>query len=202
MVAKVQAQIDTANARLKSLEADERNIRAKINQIEGRVMQSSQTEGALSTLLRDYDNAKVAYAEIKAKLDNSKIAKNIEMENKGERFVLIEAPLLPEKPIKPNRILIILAGFFGAIVAAIGLAVLMEAFDKRIRGVDQLAAIMKIQPIATIPYITTEAELKQKKTAVSNTLRSAFVLILLILLFVHFLVSPLDVTVSKILAKF
>lgn len=202
MVAKVQAQIDTANARLKSLEADERSIRAKINQVEGRVMQSSQTEGALSTLLRNYDNAKVAYAEIKAKLDNSKIAKSIEMENKGERFVLIEAPLLPEKPIKPNRLLIILAGFFGAIVAAIGLAVLLEAFDKRIRGVDQLAAIMKIQPIATIPYITTEAELKQKKYVVSYTLSAIFIITLLILLIVHLFVLPLDIAVSKILARF
>jgi len=202
MVAKVQAQIDTANARLKSLEADERNIRSKISQTEGRVMQSAQTEGALSTLLRDYDNAKIAYVEIKAKLDNSKIAKNIEMENKGERFVLIEAPLLPEKPIKPNRLLIILAGFFGAIVAAIGLAVLMEAFDKRIRGVDALAAIVKLQPIATIPYITTEAELKQKKHAVSYGLKSVLIIALLILLIVHFFVSPLDIVVSKILARF
>jgi uncharacterized protein involved in exopolysaccharide biosynthesis len=202
MVAKVQAQIDTANARLKSLEADERNIRAKIGQIEGRVMQSAQTEGALTTLLRDYDNAKIAYAEIKAKLDNSKIAKNIEMENKGERFVLVEAPLLPEKPIKPNRLLIILAGFFGAIAAAVGLVVLMEAFDKRIRGVDALAAIMKIQPIATIPYITTKAELKQKTHMVSYASLSVLIITLLILLLVHFFVLPLDIMVSKILARF
>ena len=202
MVAKVQAQIDTANARLKSLEADERNIRAKIGQIEGRVMQSAQTEGALTTLLRDYDNAKIAYAEIKAKLDNSKIAKNIEMENKGERFVLVEAPLLPEKPIKPNRLLIILAGFFGAIAAAVGLVVLMEAFDKRIRGVDALAAIMKIQPIATIPYITTKAELKQKTHMVSYASLSVLIITLLVLLLVHFFVLPLDIMVSKILARF
>lgn len=202
MVAKVQAQIDTANARLKSLEAEEQDIRAKIGQTEGRVIQSSQTEGALSTLLRDYDNAKIAYAEIKAKQDNSKLAKNIEMENKGERFVLVEAPLLPEKPIKPNRIMIILAGFFGAIVAAIGLAVLMEAFDKRVRGVEALAAIMKIQPIATIPYITTQSELKHKKLVASYILYSVLIGILFVLLIVHFFVMPLDEMITKISAKF
>ncbi len=202
MVAKVQAQIDTANARLKSLEAEEQDIRVKIGQTEGRVIQSSQTEGALSTLLRDYDNAKFAYAEIKTKQDNSKLAKNIEMENKGERFVLVEAPLLPEKPIKPNRLLIILAGFIGAIFSAIGLAVLMESFDKRIRGVDALAAIMKIQPIATIPYITTKAELKYKKLVASYIMYGTLIVTLLVLLLVHLFVMPLDEIVTKILAKF
>lgn len=202
IVSKVQAQIDTANARLKSLEAEEQAIRSKINQTEGRVIQSSQTEGALSTLLRDYDNAKFAYAEIKTKLDNSKLAKNIEMENKGERFVLVEAPLLPEKPIKPNRLLIIIAGLFGAVIASIGLALALESFDKRVSGVDALAAIMKIQPIATIPYITTKAELKNKKLLTSYIVSSIVVMTLVVLLIVHFFVMPLNELISKIVARF
>ena len=202
MVAKVQAQIDTANARLNALKMEEASIRAKISQTEGLVMQSAQTEGTLGALLRDYDNAKAAYAEIKAKLDNSKLVKNIELENKGERFVLTEAPIFPEKPIKPNRLLIILAGFLGAIVAAIGLAVLMEALDKRVRGVDVLASIMKIQPMATIPYITNKAELKRKKYIVIYTLFSILITVILILFLVHFFLMPLDVLTTKILSRF
>ncbi len=202
MVAKVQAQIDTANARLNALKMEEASIRAKISQTEGLVMQSAQTEGTLGALLRDYDNAKAAYAEIKAKLDNSKLVKNIEMENKGERFVLTEAPIFPEKPIKPNRLLIILAGFLGAIAAAVGLAVLMEALDKRVRGIDVLASIMKIQPMATIPYITNKAELKRKKYIVIYTLFSILITVILILFLVHFFLMPLDVLTTKILSRF
>ena len=202
MVSKVQAQIDSANARLRTLQLDEGNIRSKIRQIEGLVLQSAQTEGALGTLERDYENAKTAYAEIKAKQDNSKIAQNIEMENKGERFVLIEAPLLPQKPIKPNRILIILAGFFGAIAGAIGFAVLLEAIDNRVRGVDALVSIMKIQPMATIPYITNKAELKRNKNFIYNILTIILILIILTLLLVHFFIMPLDIVMSKIVARF
>lgn len=202
MVSKVQAQIDSANARLRSLEADESNIRGRIRQIEGLVLQSAQTEGALGTLERDYENAKTAYAEIKAKQDNSKIAQNIEMENKGERFVLIEAPLLPQKPIKPNRILIILAGFFGAIGGAIGFAVLLEALDTRVRGVDALVSIMKIQPMATIPYITNKGEIKRNRNFIYNVLTMALILLILTLLLVHFFIMPLDILMSKIIAKF
>lgn len=202
MVAKLQAQIDTANARLKSLENEERSIRAKINQTEVRVLQSSQTEGVLGALLRDYDAAKAAYTEIKVKQDNSKIEKNIEMENKGERFVLIEEPLLPEKPIKPNRLLIIFAGFFGAVASAIALAVLIEALDNRVRGVESLAAIMKLQPLTSIPYIYTEAELQQKKHIVSYTLLSILTIIIVLMLLAHLFIMPLNTLITQILARF
>lgn len=202
MVAKLQAQIETANSRLKSLELEEGSIRARINQTEGRVIQSSQTEGVLATLLRDYETAKAAYAEIKIKQDNSKVEKNIEMENKGEKFVLIEAPLLPEKPIKPNRILIILIGFFGAIAGSISTAISLEALDKRVRGVDALASIMKLQPIATIPYILTQAEIQRRKDLAFNMFRNVLIGIVVILLMVQFFVMPLDILTSKIMARF
>lgn len=202
MVEKVQAQIDSANARLKSLNDDQASIRARISQTEGRVMRSAQTEGALGAILREYENAKTAYAEIKTKLDNSKIAKNIEMENKGERFVLVEAPVFPKKPIEPNRILIIVAGFFGAIAFAVALAILTETLDKRVRGVDTLASIMKIQPMATIPYITNKAELSRKKYIVIYTVVGILASLLFVMAIVHFFVMPLNVLMAKIIARF
>ena len=201
-IAKVQAQIDAANVRLKTLQVEESNIRSKIRQTEGGVIQSAQTEGALGKLERDYEIAKTAYAEVKAKQDASKTAQNIEMQNKGERFVLIQAPLLPTKTIKPNRWLIIIAGFFGSIVAAIGLVVMLEMFDKRIRGVDALTSVMKIQPMAVIPYITNKAEVKKRKYIVFLTLASVIFIILIISLIVHLFIMPLDVLTAKISARF
>jgi succinoglycan biosynthesis transport protein ExoP len=124
------------------------------------------------------------------------------MENKGERFVLIEEPLLPEKPIKPNRLLIIIAGFFGAIAGAIALAVLIEALDKRVRGVESFAAIMKLQPLTSIPYIYTKAELERKKNIVSYTLFSILTIIIVLLLLLHLFIMPLNTLTTLILARF
>lgn len=202
MIAKIQAQIESGNAKLNLLERQESTIRKKMAQIEGRVIQSAQTEGELGTLLRDYENAKAAYADLKAKQDNAKIAKNIEMENKGERFVVSEAPILPEKPIKPNRILLLLAGFFGSIAAAIGSAILLEMLDSRIRGVDSLAAIMKMQPIATIPYIKNPAEEAQKKRILASKLIAVALALLAALILVHLFVMPLGDLLTKLTAKF
>ena len=202
MVAKIQAQIETANAKLKSLDREEAGVRAKMSQLEGRVMQTAQTEGELGKLMRDYDNAKAAYAELKVKQDSAKIAKNIEMENKGERFVLTEAPILPEKPIKPNRIMLLILAFLGSIFCAIGLAVILELLDNRVRGVTALASIMKMQPIAAIPYITTVSEIKEKNQQLKKLVLRILTIAIVAMLLVHFLIQPLDQIADKILAKF
>ena len=201
MVAKVQAQIDSANARLNLLQRQESTIRNKMSQIEGRVIQSAQTEGELGTLMRDYDNAKAAYAELKTKQDNAKIANNIEMENKGERFVITEAPILPTAPIKPNRKMLVIAGLFAAIFAGIGSAVLLEMLDGRIRGVEALTAIIKMQPIATIPYITNSNEEARKKRKLISKLIVICLLVLLLLVVVNF-IYPLGGFLTNVLAKF
>jgi hypothetical protein len=93
-------------------------------------------------------------------------------------------------------------GFFGAVVGSVGLVVLMEALDSRVRGVDALASIMKIQPIATIPYITNLAEIKRKKHIVSYTFFVTLVIIAVILLGVHIFVEPLNELTTKLIARF
>jgi len=202
MVAKVQAQIETANDRLASLKAEEANIRAKISQAENSLMRSAQTEGEIGSLIREYENAKTAYNEIKAKFESAKIAKNIEVENKGERFVLIEAPLLPESPIKPNRKLIIIGGLVASILASVGLVILMDLMSKGVRGVDAIASVMGIQPIAAIPYIKSDAEEKRKIYMMYYVVFGVVSMVLIALLVIHFFVMPLDILMSKIVARF
>lgn len=202
VVAKIQAQIETAKDRLESLKSEEASIRARISQAENSIMQSAQTEGEMGALIREYENAKLAYNDIKSKLENSKITKNIEIENKGERFVLIEAPVLPESPIKPDRPKIIAAGFVGSIVASIAIAILMELMGKGVRGVDSFASIMNIQPMVAIPYIVSRAEEKRKKQILWYFVLGTVCLIIFLLIIVHFFVMPLDLVASKIVARF
>ncbi len=202
MVSKVQAQIDTANAKLRALAAEEESIRGRIRQVESLISRSSQTEGGLVTLMRDYENAKISYENVKTKLVSAEMNQNLELENKGERFVLVEAPLPADKPIKPNRILLLLGGILGSIVGAILLAILMEKFDKRIRGVDSITAVLKMQPLATIPYIANQAEINRKKYMIWYVGSRILLGIIVICVLVHFFVMPLDVLASKVIAKF
>ena len=108
-----------------------------------------QTPGvaqSLDVLIRDRDSAQRKFDEIRNKKMNAQIAKNLESENKSERFNLLEPPILPEKPFKPNRVKIIVLGFFLALGSSGGMLMALITFDRRVRGVDALAMCWVIAP--------------------------------------------------------
>ena len=202
VVAKIQAQIEAAKARLTSMQEQKRSIQAKVAQLQSQVVQSPQVEKELFGLMRDYENAKSKYEEVKSKQINAKIAENLEQDNKAERFSMLEPPIFPDKPIKPNREKIAALGFFAGIAAAVALVALLETMDKTVRGSEALMAIIRMRPLVVIPYITTESELKRKKNITRYVLVAFLVTIVLIMLIIHFLFIPLDLLLAKILARF
>jgi len=202
VTAKVQAQIEAAKVRLNSLAQQRKSLESRVDQLQAQVTLSPQVERGLFTLMRDYENAKTKYEEVKSKQINAKIAENLEQENKAERFSMLEPPIFPDKPIKPNRKKIIALGFGGGLAGALALAVLLEALDRRVRGVEALTALINMRPLVIIPYISTNSELKRRKNFNKYILISIFATILISLLIIHFVFMPLDLLIVKLMARF
>ncbi|EUJ10279.1 uncharacterized protein involved in exopolysaccharide biosynthesis [Methylophilaceae bacterium 11] len=202
MVAKVQAQIQAAKARLESLAEQKIAMRKRVDQLQARISMSPEVEKGLFKLMRDYENAKTKYEEVKSKQINAKIAENLEQENKAERFTMLEPPIFPEKPVKPNRKKVIGLGVFGGIAAALGLVFLLETINARVRGVDALESITKVRTLVTLPYINTQAEINRKKHFYRYLFLGFLAFILISSIIVHFLIMPLDLLIVKILNRF
>ncbi|CAG0963489.1 hypothetical protein MTYP_00859 [Methylophilaceae bacterium] len=201
MVGKVQSRIDAAQSRIASLDRDEASLRSKLAQLESQMYRTSQTEGALNTMLRDYENAKKRFEEVSAKEVEAQMSENLELENKGDRFTLLETPLLPEYPTKPNRLLIIAVGFFGSIAASVGFALFLESIDKRVRGLENLTSALQIRPLAAIPYVSTVAEVRRQKFLTKYSIIGLIVFLAVLLLLIHLFVIPLDELISKVMNR-
>ena len=123
----------------------------------------------------------------------ARLAANMETDRKGERLTLIEPPLPPEKPVSPNRPLIITFGVFAALVlgaAAVGIA---EALDKTIRSRTALERVTQLSTLGIIPPIVTATDQRRdtrRKLALVATASGAVVIGVIA---VHFLFMPLDV---------
>ena len=202
VIAKVQAQIEAAKVRLNSLAQQRKSLESRVDQLQAQVTLSPQVERGLFTLMRDYENAKSKYEEVKSKQINAKIAENLEQENKAERFSMLEPPIFPDKPIKPNRKKVIALGFGAGIAGALALAILLETLDRRVRGVEALTSLINMRPLVIIPYISTNAEVKRRKNFNKYMLISILAIIAIALLIIHFLIMPLDLAIAKLMARF
>jgi polysaccharide chain length determinant protein (PEP-CTERM system associated) len=164
--AKVEARIDTTNDRLKSLRQQESELRANRSALEKDIIAAPQVERGIATLMRDHETAQKKYDELRTKEMGAKLSENLEGEQKAERFSLLEAPLLPDTPIRPNRGKIVLIGLFAALGVSMGLAFLLEMLHPRIRGSAALSVVLRQKPLVVIPYMDTDAEKIRKKQGI------------------------------------
>lgn len=197
----IQAKVDAANARLESLGQQKKMLQSKIAQNERAMLQTPKAAQELAVLVRDRDSAQKKYEELLGKKVNAQIAQSMESENKSERFELLEPPILPEKAFKPDRVKIVVMGFFLAIASAGGVIMLLETFDKRVRGVEAFTHVVGHRPLVVIPYFPAQEDEVAKKRMRIRMLVAMVVAVVAILALLHFLYMPLDILLVKILAR-
>jgi uncharacterized protein involved in exopolysaccharide biosynthesis len=201
-VAKAQARITAAEARIKSLADQKQQILGKIAEYEAQIIETPQVERGLVTVMRDHDNARKKYEEIRTKEMSAKISESLEQENKAERFVLLESPLMPEKPVRPNRKKVVAMGFLLAPVGAGALVMLLEMMSQRVRGAQALASVLGRRVLVSIPYIHTKAELARRRKWRMLLIVIGVATIAIFLVLLHFLYMPLDLLMFKALGRF
>jgi hypothetical protein len=79
----------------------------------------------------------------------------LETEQKGERFTMVEAPRLPAKPYKPNRLAIVVVGLVLGIMAGVGLNLGLGYVDDRIYSSDLLSHVTGLPVLVGVPMIVT-----------------------------------------------
>jgi polysaccharide chain length determinant protein (PEP-CTERM system associated) len=201
-VAKAQARIAAAEASIKSLADQKQELLSKIDAYEAQILETPQVERGLVTLMRDHDNARKKYEEIRTKEMSAKISESLEQENKAERFVLLEPPLMPEKPERPNRKKVVALGFVLAPAGAGALVMLLEMMSQRVRGVAALTSVLGRRVLVAIPYIHTQAELSRRRKWRMLLIVSGVVMVTVLLVLVHLFYMPLDLLIFKTLARF
>lgn len=193
-LAKIKTQIETANVRLDSIASQKRSMNRQVVMLQRQILRIPQVESGLSKLQRNYDNAKVKYEDVKAKQINAKIAENLALADKGERFILKQSPELPKYRESPKRSVLMAMGLVGSMIFGFLLAFLLEMLDSRVRGQATVASIVGTKLLAVIPYIETQAELSKKKKLVGFFSVGLIILVVLCLIaaIVHFFVTPLN----------
>ena len=199
--AKVMAQVAASDVRLRSLREQRETLDKKIAELQDIVVQTPQVERGLKALSRDYDNELKKYDEIRSKQMEAQVAENLEEEKKAERFSLLEPPLLPETPVKPNRKKILAMGLFLAVASGGGVTVLREVLDQSVRGVRTVAAILGQPPLAVIPYLTTTQELRERARRRIWWVILTVLMLVAVGLAVNFLYKPLDILFMKALTR-
>ena len=198
----LKAQLDRVDSQVKAYRLQAVRLKAKITRIDKRLMETPEVARRYEALRLDRNATAKQYQLLLAKQTDAAIAQQLEQDQKGERFVLIDPPQLPERPIEPNRLAILLLGFVLSLGGGVGTAATLESMDRSVRGVKGVVAILEAPPLAAIPYMENEADQARRRHRRRMTWIAWIAVIVAALLLVQFFWIPLDVLWFRVLNKF
>lgn len=126
--------------------------------LEGSIAQTPKVEMALNALNRRYANLQTQYQSTVAKQAEAATGEKLEVNRKSERFEVLEQAQIPEKPISPNRKLIAAGGGAASAGLALGLVILLELINTRVRTSADLLRHLELRPVATVPMIRNRVD--------------------------------------------
>jgi polysaccharide chain length determinant protein (PEP-CTERM system associated) len=131
---------------------DQAAIEAQLRTYQERVASSPEIEEEYKAITRDNQTAQNFYNSLLAKMEDSKMATDLEKRQQGESFKVMDEPNLPESPMFPKRPVFV----GGGLAAGLGLGLLiigiLEYMDTAVRSERDIWAFTKLPTLGVIGF--------------------------------------------------
>jgi succinoglycan biosynthesis transport protein ExoP len=155
VVAQVQGQLKSNQVEISNREHSIAALKVKMDEYQGRLNQEPIREQQLADLTRGYDQSQANYDDLLKKKNESAMATSMVMQQRGERFQVIDPPSFPQKPDFPNRLKFCGIGLGIGLALGIVVAGAFEFMDRRVYNEKDLKKLLPAEVIAEIPAIVS-----------------------------------------------
>jgi polysaccharide chain length determinant protein (PEP-CTERM system associated) len=177
-IAQTRSQLEANRLEIANLSKEETQLKASLAQYQNRLNLTPVREQQLTGLLRDYDLQKQNYTDLVNKELQSQLATNLEKDQGGRQFRLVDPPSLPVVPSSPKRLKINLGGAVGGVILGLALAFLMAMRDRSFHAEKQLSQRFGLPLVVGVPMLLTPSEKRYRAWRASFEWLAGSVLVL------------------------
>jgi polysaccharide chain length determinant protein (PEP-CTERM system associated) len=164
-VAQLRSQLDARRVEIENLSREERRLKGVIAGYESRLNNTPVREAQQAGIVRNTEALRQEYADLQKKEQESQLATNLEKEQGGQQFRLVDPPVLPSKPSSPKRFKLSLAAVAGGLFLGIALALFLELRDTSFYSEKELSGFLEPPFVVGIPALPTRAETQGQRRA-------------------------------------
>jgi len=157
-VQQMRAQIRAMDLGIAQKKRDQAEVQAQLRTYQDRVASSPAVEEEYKSITRDNQTAQAFYDDLLNKLNQSKMATDLERRQQGEQFRVMDEPNLPESPSSPKRSAFVMGGLLIGLALGLAFVALLEYMDTAIRSERDIWAFTKLPTLGVIGF-TGEPEL-------------------------------------------
>jgi polysaccharide biosynthesis transport protein len=132
-------------------------------------------EQKISSLQQDYDSLKRQYASLVEKKQAADMSYALEVRQKAEKFVVLDAAQTPLKPAAPNRAMISFVGLLGGLLMGVALAAGIDMSDESVRSESEAARLLGKPVLSGIPLLVSVKERTAMRFRVAGMLAGTLV---------------------------
>jgi polysaccharide chain length determinant protein (PEP-CTERM system associated) len=151
-VQQLRAQIRALEQGITQKKHDQGTIQGQIRMYQDRISASPLVQEEYKALTRDYTTAQSFYDDLLKKMNDSKMATDLEKRQQGEQFRVMDEPNLPDGPSFPKRGVFAGAGLAAGLCLGLMIVALIEYKDTSLRSERDIWAFTKLPTLCVIAF--------------------------------------------------
>jgi len=157
-VAQLRTRIRLLDEEIAAKTKDQADLQAQMRSYEGRLHSSPIVEQQYTEITRDYTTENATYQKLLQQMDQSGMATEMQNQQKGETFTVLDAASLPIDPTFPKQSVFAFGGLGGGIALGLLIVAFLEYRDTALRTERDVWAFTQLPTLAIIAYSTNVSE--------------------------------------------
>ncbi len=150
---RLRLQIKALDMQIAQRKRDQSGTQGQVNLYQERISASPLVQEQYKNLTRDYQQAQAFYDDLLKKMNESRMASDLEHRQQGEQFRVMDAANLPDAPTSPKRPVFAAGGLIFGLALGLAIVALLEYRNTVLRNERDIWAFTKLPTLATVSLI-------------------------------------------------
>jgi len=138
-------------------------INARIDAIRGDLVRAPEVAREINAMERTMTQLQAQLTSAAERRRDAEVGLRIEDDQQSDRFVLLEAALVPEHAVSTGRKKIAAVWAMAGVMLGLGLAYVLEWMHPAMRTAQQMERELQLRPVISIPYALSGAEIRRRR---------------------------------------